>query len=429
MGKIADAYVEIGGDDAKFKVALNNLSSQVADASKKTTAVSTNFAQGVLQASRGIQDFAAAGLNGIINNVEGIAAGFGLGSGVAGAATLAAVAIQQLGPKIYELFAAVSPLGTLSKDLKEIANSGLDNTFMGMAANAKAMTVALEASVEQLQKMEKQTERVVFAAAGPGMGAAPIMQNVGASIQDIMNKQHEVNNLARDAAAAAFEAQRGKQDFTEGGLGKFHLTTQQLADQEINKKLFQSAVDKFGGGEALFKRMDFMTGGENSALYGKFKRGDAGASMEAVQLLGLQEEKARLLAEDFDKATGAAAELSAIEKEMAKARADKALEQQRFDDAIRNRMNRETERAAQLKASLENQKGAIEERMSGFQASRQERLFNAFNFASLGEARDRMFMAGREDKQDQLTASKMAAEIDKVVAALDKLKVKWNMVD
>ena len=38
-------------------------------------------------------------------------------------------------------------------------------------------------------------------------------------------------------------------------------------------------------------------------------------------------------------------------------------------------------------------------------------------------------MAKSQDaKKDELTASKMQSEIDKVVKALDKLQLKWNMV-
>jgi hypothetical protein len=36
-------------------------------------------------------------------------------------------------------------------------------------------------------------------------------------------------------------------------------------------------------------------------------------------------------------------------------------------------------------------------------------------------------MAAQDSKKDELTAGKMQAEIDRVVGALDKLKLKWEM--
>lgn len=53
-----------------------------------------NFGQGILQGSRAIQDFGAAGIPGMVNNVEGIASALGLGASAAGGFTLAFVALE-----------------------------------------------------------------------------------------------------------------------------------------------------------------------------------------------------------------------------------------------------------------------------------------------------------------------------------------------
>jgi hypothetical protein len=38
-----------------------------------------------------------------------------------------------------------------------------------------------------------------------------------------------------------------------------------------------------------------------------------------------------------------------------------------------------------------------------------------------------MFLAAQDSQKDQLTATKMAAELDKVVKAIEKLNQKWEM--
>jgi hypothetical protein len=319
---VGNLSVELGISDDQLRAGLAAAVVQAQQAGQKMQAAMNNAASktgsgfganGMLQLSRAVDDV-QYGLRGVINNIEGIVTGFGGSAGMAGAATIAAVAIGALAPKIYEAVTAATPLSGLADDLKKIANSGLDGTFSGMAASAKAMNAAFEASVKQLEKMEKQSQRVVFAAGGPGMGAAPQMQTVGASMQDIANQRMTVDNMARNAAKEAFAAQIGKQSLTAGGLAEFDLSSNSNAMQDINKKIFQAAIDKFGNGQDVFKRLDFMTGGEKSSLYGDFKRGDIQASNEAVQLLGLQAEKAKLLAEDYDAVTGSAKELADIQK-------------------------------------------------------------------------------------------------------------------
>lgn len=364
---VGNLAVELGISDAQLQAGLANAVVQAQAAGQKIQAAINNASKpaggfqagGMLQLSRAVDDM-QYGLRGVINNIEGIVTGFGGSAGIAGAATIAAVAIGALAPKVYEFVTAASPITTLADDLKRIASTGLDGTFSGLAANAKAMNTAFEASVKQLEKMEVQTQRVVFAAAGPGMGAAPVMQAVGASAEEMFQQRLTVNNLARDAAKTAYEAQISKQAITEGGLASFQLSSNDTAMQDINKKLFQAAIDKFGNGNDVFKRLDFMTGGTNQSLYGDFKRGDIEASKEAVNLLGLQEEKAKLLAEDFDNATGAAKELAEIQRSANKQMAaefeemvSQELERQKLEKQLGNtqdKLNAVMSRRAQSEA-------------------------------------------------------------------------------
>jgi len=76
---------------------------------------------------------------------------------------------------------------------------------------------------------------------------------------------------------------------------------------------------------------------------------------------------------------------------------------------------------------LEDQQATMGEKLAEFQQDRADQLRKSFQFAGLSEARDRLFMAAQDAKKDELTASKMQGEIDRVVGALDKLKLKWEM--
>lgn len=61
-------------------------------------------AMGLLEASRAIEDFSVAGMRGALNNIPGLAMSLGAGAGLAGAASLAAVAFMQLA-KMADLLA------------------------------------------------------------------------------------------------------------------------------------------------------------------------------------------------------------------------------------------------------------------------------------------------------------------------------------
>lgn len=75
----------------------------------KTRKGGANAAQALLTLGRGVQDFSAAGLGGVINNVEQFASALGLGAGIAGTATVAAVAVQLLGPAVTRFLGSLNP--------------------------------------------------------------------------------------------------------------------------------------------------------------------------------------------------------------------------------------------------------------------------------------------------------------------------------
>jgi hypothetical protein len=90
-----------------------------------TGRVSAKSAQGVLALANSVQDFAAAGVRGISNNIPQIIAGLGGGAGLAGAAMLAAVAVDQLGANWDKLsgFFGQSKVETEAERMERLAKA------------------------------------------------------------------------------------------------------------------------------------------------------------------------------------------------------------------------------------------------------------------------------------------------------------------
>jgi hypothetical protein len=87
---------------------------RAATSTDKATNKMAGSGQVMLQGSRAVQDFASQiqnglgpALNGILNNIEGVARGFGLGPGVAGALTVAGVAASVAWPYIRDFVASM----------------------------------------------------------------------------------------------------------------------------------------------------------------------------------------------------------------------------------------------------------------------------------------------------------------------------------
>lgn len=97
--EVAQAVESIGDKAEKAAKGADKLE-QSTDKLGKSSGVSS---RAMLELGRGVQDFAAGGLLGITNNVEGLATSLGLGAGVAGTATLAVVGLQLLTPVLTKL--------------------------------------------------------------------------------------------------------------------------------------------------------------------------------------------------------------------------------------------------------------------------------------------------------------------------------------
>jgi hypothetical protein len=133
------------------------------EASNKAAKGGANFGQAMLQSSRGIQDFSAAGLNGIINNLEGIAAAAGLGAGAAGGVTLLAVAFD-FALKNWNKFSAATKdapsLGQLTPEDEEVKRmDAFAAALERQATGYKRLADEAERAGAAIQKqMQWQTE-------------------------------------------------------------------------------------------------------------------------------------------------------------------------------------------------------------------------------------------------------------------------------
>jgi hypothetical protein len=253
-------------------------------------------------------------LRGVINNVEGIARDFGMSSGIAAQATIAAVAIGAIVPAIMRVVNATDPMKELSASLKSIKDSGVGGTFYGIADAARATDAAFKAALTTLKDMRVQSEKINFFVGGPGMAAPGSMQNSGQTQGEIFAQQMRVNELGRAAARGAFDAARGQEAFTAGALAGNVETQNQQDIRKLNQDVFRRAVEKFGGGQQLFDALQTKAPG-NANLFGEFQRGDSKAAQEAVFRLRLEAEQAAAVAKSYEETTGHAKELARIEEE------------------------------------------------------------------------------------------------------------------
>lgn len=73
--------------------------------------------QGILEISRGVEDFAVAGMRGLLNNIPGIIMSLGGGMGLAGVISLAAVGVSLFGKDLLELVGISTKSEEAAKDL------------------------------------------------------------------------------------------------------------------------------------------------------------------------------------------------------------------------------------------------------------------------------------------------------------------------
>jgi hypothetical protein len=114
-----------------------------------------NFGRAMLEGSRALQDFQAAGVLGIQNNIEGLATAMGLGAGAAGALTVAMLALPPLFSKLWDVLRDDGPK-LFANRLEEVKAriEELDGKKIKIAAD----TQELDRLKEELKELEAAAE-------------------------------------------------------------------------------------------------------------------------------------------------------------------------------------------------------------------------------------------------------------------------------
>jgi hypothetical protein len=450
VGKIADAYVEIGADDKPFREQLKDLSYSV-------RRMSFNIRESLKEA------FSADNIGNLVTALTGsgdagwvasglISAGFGKAmlviSGVTAAAAAAALALDAVFSR---------------DDDQKFADSvaGLSSGFRGLAEEIKYTDGKIKELMEadatgggggwiSVSSWKALGERI--------LGIETLTSQIARNMDNAVTASKLfADNMVRAAMAGQQQADQRKGAEAAAGL---ILSAPEKRIQQQNAAAFQRTLDINGGAISFNRLREFFRSNPNELeprqspmeaaqnAFGALQRGDPQAAERFGQIFGLAEEKAKMAVDEWLKAIPATNELAKLEeqrierqKDAAKAQFDlhnrevgwaKWLTQEQEKQATARRkeadeMNRKTEQAARDIGNLQDQEGNLKDRLAEFQQDRADRLRDSFQFAGLGEARDRLFMAAQDAKKDDLTASKMQTEIDRVVKALDALKLKWEM--
>jgi hypothetical protein len=325
--------------------------------------------QALLNIGRSVQDFAAAGLMGVVNNVEGVAGSVAKAMGkssdsaaaFAGKLTLIAVAAQVGLPLVKNLIEAIgSSLGLVSKQAELASTSvrGLSGGGMGGAAIAEGK----KAEADFLLKRDDTPTAFNYLSRVTGTmadGAEALARN--------MDRAVRATALVSEAMELAARAGRDQRFLQRGSTAEFDKTTSRMERESDNKRFFQDVIDQLGGGQNLRTRIE--TAARNQGinktdarmLYGAFAEGDIGATEQVTQMLGLQGQLAKFLADDWERVTGQAAELSRIEEESQKAAQVRAAENAKAIDENMARLGKEfrqrialQEKAQGITATIDN---------------------------------------------------------------------------
>lgn len=450
MGKIADAYVEIGADDKPFREQLKDLSYSV-------RRMSFNIRESLKEA------FSADNIGNLVTALTGsgdagwvasglISAGFGKAmlviSGVTAAASAAALALDAVFSR---------------DDDQKFADSvaGLSSGFRGLAEEIKYTDGKIKEIMEadatgggggwiSVSSWKALGERI--------LGIETLTSQIARNMDNAVTASKLfADNMVRAAMAGQQQADQRKGAEAAAGL---ILSAPEKRIQQQNAAAFQRTLDINGGAISFNRLREFFRSNPNELeprqspmeaaqnAFGALQRGDPQAAERFGQIFGLAEEKAKMAVDEWLKAIPATNELAKLEEQRIERQKDAAMaqfdlhnrevgwakwltqEQEKQATARRkeaDEMNRKTEQAARDIGNLQDQEGNLKDRLAEFQQDRADRLRDSFQFAGLGEARDRLFMAAQDAKKDDLTASKMQTEIDRVVKALDALKLKWEM--
>ena len=116
--------------------ALGRALDETAAGAERAAASALKPGRAMLESGRVIQDFAQGGIAGILNNIEGLTSSLGLGAGLAGALTTVGVAAYIAGPKLKEMWDALT---AMPKEKVPETTDRIEGMTKAIKANKDAM--------------------------------------------------------------------------------------------------------------------------------------------------------------------------------------------------------------------------------------------------------------------------------------------------
>jgi hypothetical protein len=477
VGKIADAYVEIGADDGPFTKKIKDIAYQVRRASFNmredlkyafSADALKDLAYSVRRMSFNIRAdlkyaFSADAMKDLVYSIR--RASFNIkatlketfsadvvgtlvtrltGSGDAGYVASALIS-SGFGKAILVMGGVAIAVAAVAVALDYLYSRSEDQKF---ADSVAGLTGGFRGLAEEIKHTDKKIAELMSSDATGGTGGWLSLESWKAlgerlvgietmTSQIAKNMQNAVvasklyaGNMVKAAIASREQSQSKAGAVMFAGLRR---TAAQQDEMGVNAEAMKRVLDEEGGARVaeqvlnhLRKNPSMVPSGvseeaEAQRVAGALEEGDIETARLFGDLFDLPAKRAQIMGEEFDKATGRAEELAHIQQEQQR-------KEKEFRDAQIKRMQRETEQASKDMLKLEEQREKTAEKLAEFEEQRTEKMQSAFNFQGLAEARDRLFMAAKDNQKDDLTAGKMREEISRVVDALGKLQAKWGMV-
>jgi hypothetical protein len=361
------------------------------------------LSQGLLQGSRAVQDFQAAGLMGITNNIELLAMSLGIGAGMAGVATLAAVAIQQLLPWFNRLgqqaATTTDEIETLTARIKELEDKpvklAIDRTELEVAQRKldelRAAKAAFDAEQKQQDTIEGEIGKAITGAIVETPGGQEAMAAArGRFAGQFADNTEPVTKLRERIARLRAGRPGGEEELTAATAARRQFDTQGNREREAKAREFlerlqaeentlqTELVEALAAGRtAGARRFDSIRQAAVSGQGGAQQRGIAGLTealrrtgaggladqiMQGVEGVNDRRDTAELTAQGKENEAAALAALEATKREKAEAKrqSDVAFDLMEAEDDIATRERKEAQRAAERqRKERERQIGAV----------------------------------------------------------------------
>ncbi len=294
--------------------AIKDLGAQVKNVERTMGAAGAgkDRGRGLLIFGQGVQDFEAAGMRGITNQIDQFAQALGVGAGLAGVLTIAGVAIQVFLPQIQALIASfqgdkltgfVGHLETISARVKELKKT-IDEGG-GTAADVLELR-NLQKEEQRLESGGKFFEKMLAEptpteeATGKAVTEALDVDERDAALDALFKQQLGEPGSSRQEQVIKTEMDRLDKEIAKGETGKFKIPGTNI-DVSLVKTGRETTRAGVGGMNIFGKRKQLEQDLKKARAFAEDNaRREAGALLEGAT--GGDPTKAAALAERLDAA-------------------------------------------------------------------------------------------------------------------------------